>query len=257
MHALVNLALRAAREAAKTIIQASERLDRVRVIEDSGGRFITSVHHDVNYLILQQLQKAFPSHGFNSRVSGLVEGEDPDTLWLIDPVDGNANFMRGLPHHTVSIACQIKHRITHAVLVNPLLDEEFTASRGAGARLNGKRIRVSNTPDLEKGMASIHEPDKTAGTATSLIRYLADQNCGVRISGCASLDMVYNAAGRTDAGWIEGTDPLQLGAATLILQESGGLITDEAGGADPFAGSEVFFGNPKCLKQLLQARRKL
>jgi len=257
MHAVVNIALKAARDAAEVLAHNSDRLDRVRVVEESGGQVITNMDLDAEKTILFHLLKAHPEYSIQSRVSGFTKGRDVQNMWIIDPLCGSANYRRGIPHFCVSVALSTAGRVNHAVLVNPLLREEFTASRGGGAQVNTHRLRASSARALEGGLVVLGTEATNAAHGDTLLRLqekLQAVQCDVRLTGCPALDLAWVGAGRADAGWLGENDPASIAAALLILHESGALISDAAGNPEVSASPELVFGNLKCFKQLLQMR---
>jgi myo-inositol-1(or 4)-monophosphatase len=258
MHAIVNIALKAARDASEVLAHNSDRLDRVKVVQEINGQSITNMELDAEKTILFHLQKAYPDYSVQSRVSGLLQGRDAQHIWLIDPLCGSANYLRGISHFCVSIALSSAGKVNHAVLVNPMVREEFTASRGTGAQANTHRLRVSKHANLEHGLVSLGTDPVNAGHGSLLLglqQNLQALQCDTRISGCPALDLAWVAAGRTDAGWLGENDPAALAAAILILQESGALISDGKGSPEISSSAEFIFGNPKCFKQLLQIHK--
>ncbi len=255
MHAIVNIALKAARDASEVLAHNSDRLDRVHVVEESAGQVITNMDLDSEKTILYHLQKAYPDYSVQSRVSGFTEGKDKHNVWIIDPLCGSDNYRRGIANFCVSIALSTGGKVSHGVLINPMLREEFTASRGTAAQVNTQRLRVSKNTTLDKGLVTL---GTEASNAAHTEKMLALQHklyglaCDVRLTGCAALDLAWVAAGRTDAGWLGENDPASLAAALLILQESGALISDGMGSPDIGNAAEFVFGNPKCFKQMLQ-----
>lgn len=258
MHPVINIALRAARSAAEQISHQVDRLDRVTVVEDNAQGLLTSMDIDAERSILYHLQKAYPDYGVFSRVSGLTPGADADNTWLIDPLAGNRNYIRGFPGFCVSLALKSRNTISHAIIINPLSSQEFTASRGNGAQLNGSRIRVGQRRTLEKGLSAI-DVDANSGTDTALALQAALLNAGseIRATGCPALDMAYSAAGRIDAGWCMAQHETTLAAAKLILQESGALLSDPAGNPLTTGSKELLYGSPKCFKELIQLRQQM
>ncbi|MBL4819983.1 MAG: inositol monophosphatase [Gammaproteobacteria bacterium] len=259
MHPLLTIALRAARDAAETIAHQSDRVDRVKIIESSPGNIITSAEQDAEATIIYHIQQAHPEHSISSRLSGDKPGEDSSIVWLIDPLAGTENFMRGVPRFAVSVACQVNNKIRHAVLIDPLLNEEYTASRGGGANLNGRRLRVTDRKTLEDGLTSLDYPATEDGI-THLLSYqrcLVEAGSGIYISGCGVLDIAHTAAGRFDCGSGIYPGKSSIAAAALMLQESGGLISDITGNPEINNAEAVVFGNPKCFKQLLQLEKRL
>lgn len=260
MHALVNIALRAARDAAEVIARHSERLDRVRSIELAPGQNISSMERDAERSIIYHLQKAYPDYSIESRISGCFPGKDTINTWLIDPLQGHHNANNGYGHFCVSIALRSGNRVNHAVVLNPLTREEFTASRGSGAQLNAGRLRGSSKDRLEAGFVGLDTCDDDQDgrhIQLDLQKKLHLLGCNVRASGSTALDLVYAAAGKLDAGWCLQNDTCALPAAILILQEAGALISDNKGNPGFSESRELVYGNPKCFKQMLQLRQSL
>ena len=251
MHPLITIALRAAHDAAEAIAHSSDRLDRVKILDGSTERFLTSMDRDAEKTVLYHLQKAHPEHSFHSRVSGLMEGGEKSTLWLIDPLVGNWNFSRGYCQFAVSVAVQIDGKVQHGVVVNPMQNEVYTASRGKGAQLNSRRLRVSNRPDLGDALLGLNAAPESTTRILGLQQLISEQS-HIRISGCPVLDILACAAGKLDAGWTTMENPVSLAAALLILQEAGGLVGDQQGNPELSTARELVFGNPKCFKALLK-----
>lgn len=256
MQPMLNIALRAARQAGEHIVRASDRLDIIAVSEKSTNDYVTEVDQAAEDIIIKLLQKMYPDHGFLAEESGATNA-DADFCWIIDPLDGTTNFVRGIPHYAVSIACQYQGRLEHAVVYNPVTREEFTASRGRGAQLNGRRIRVSNRVNLDGALLGTgipfhsHQNDKLQGYLQTLGE-LAPQTAGIRRAGSAALDLAYVAAGRFDAFWEMGLQPWDIAAGLLLIQEAGGLVSDFTGGNHYMESGNVVCGNPKCFKQVLK-----
>lgn len=252
MHAIVNIALRAARDAAEAIAHSSDRLDRVKVLNDAPEHFMTSMDKDANRTVLYHLQQAYPDHSYHSRVSGLEEGSDKSTVWHIDPLLGSQNFAVGYTQFAVSIACVINGKTSHAVVVNPLTNEEFTASRGGAAQLNGRRIRVGDATSLDNTLIGLQADHGFRAEAILLQQSLLSTSAQVRVSGSAPLDMLAVASGRLDAGWSAPQNPLSIAASRLILTEAGGLIGDRNGNPSIEADSQLIYANPRCFKAALK-----
>ena len=204
------------------------------------------------------LQKTYPDHGFLGEESGLIEGrkEGADWLWIIDPLDGTTNFIHGFPQFAVSIAVQYKGVTEHGVVLDPIKREEFTASRGRGAAMNGRRLRVTARKSLEGGLLGTgfpFRPDQHANMDNYLgmFRDVAKQTAGLRRAGAASLDLAYVAAGRLDGFFEFGLQPWDVAAGDLLVREAGGLVSDFTGGHHYLTSGNVVAGNPKLLKSLL------
>lgn len=262
MHPMVNVALAAARKAGELIARAADRIDLVEVRRKSGNDYVTETDLAAEREILFQLRKAYPDHSFLAEESGGVPlgTQARGYQWLIDPLDGTTNFTRGIPHFAVSIACLHDGRIEHAVIIDPIRREEFTATRGSGAQLNGRRLRVSTRAGLKEALLGTGIPFREPASLRldpylKTLRELASRSAGIRRAGAASLDLAYVAAGRFDGYWETGLQPWDIAAGALLVQEAGGLISDFDGGNDWLARGDVVAANPKCLKAMLQIIR--
>lgn len=255
MHALVNIALRAARDAASALAHASDRLDRVKIIDDKPGQFLTSADVDADKTIAYHLGKSYPDHSIHSRVSGLQAGKDDQTTWLVDPLLGNRNYARGYTQFALSIACRINGRVEHCVIVNPITGEEFVASRGGGAQLNSRRIRVSVQSELNGALIGLDSDELEDSRLQTWIRVLQAAGASFRTTGCAALDILNVASGRLDACTIAGYNEVSLGGTLLILQEAGGFVGSDTGSPDFKAARELIFGNQKTFREMVKLHK--
>jgi myo-inositol-1(or 4)-monophosphatase len=259
---MINIALRAARKVGENIVRASDDLHRFEVKAKGINNFVTEVDENAEQEIIYHLQKAYPDHAILGEETGLHGSEDAEYRWVIDPLDGTTNFIRGIPLFAVSIACLYKGKLEHAVIVDPVRREEFTASRGRGAQLNGHRIRVSNLTSLDSALLGTgipfknHCDDKLAAYSKT-IEQLAGQCAGIRRPGAASLDLAYVAAGRFDAFWEIGLSAWDMAAGALLVREAGGLVSDIDGSENFLTSGNIVCGNPKCFKAVLQTVRPL
>jgi len=254
---MLNIALRAARSAGEIVARATEHLDNLEVIEKSTNDFVTEIDKAAEKEVIYHISKAHPDHSFLGEEGGLQGNANSDYQWIIDPIDGTTNFVRGIPHFAISIACLHKGQLLHAVVLDPIRREEFTASRGKGAQLNGRRMRVSSRKSLDGALIGTGIPFKSRSEAyipaySRSLEAVAKQTAGIRRAGAASLDLAYVAAGRMDAFWEIGLSQWDLAAGVLLIRESGGLISDFTGGNDFFKSGNIVAGNPKCFKGLLQ-----
>ncbi len=252
MHALVNIALRAARDAASAIAHSSDRLDRITVLDNTPGNYLTSMDVDADKTLLYHLAKAYPEHSVRSRVSGDKQGEESSTVWLLDPLAGNRNFAAGYSQFAVSIACQVNGKLEHAVIINPITGEEFIASRGNGAQLNSRRLRVSNNTELHDAFIALDSDELPTEVFLKLQKSLTGENANLRITGCATLDMLAVAAGRLQGGYSGAFAQLEHAGAALILQEAGGFIGDGSGSPDIKSATQLVYGNQKIFKELIK-----
>ena len=256
MEPMASIALRAARKAGDLIVRASDELDRVGHQAKGAADFVTEVDLAAEKEILYHLAKAYPDHAFLAEEGGRTGNPESNHLWVIDPLDGTSNFMRGIPHYAVSIACLVDGRVEHGVVVDPVRREEFTASRGRGAQLNGHRLRVSGRSDLRDCLLGTgvpflgHQQDKLPEYSQSLAE-LAGQCMGIRRAGAAALDLAYVAAGRLDGFWEIGLEQWDIAAGVLLVREAGGLISDLEGAENYLDNGQVVCGSPKIFRQVL------
>ncbi len=262
MEPMINIALRAARKAGESIVRASDELHRFEVKAKGINNFVTEVDINAEREIIYHLQKAFPEHAILGEESGLIGNAEAEYRWIIDPLDGTTNFIRGIPHYAVSIACMFRGKIEHAVVLDPVRREEFTASRGRGAQLNGHRIRVSDLASLDGALLGTgipfknHCDDKLEPYSKS-IEVLAAQCAGIRRAGAASLDLAYVAAGRLDAFWEIGLAQWDIAAGVLLVREAGGLVADIDASDNYLESGNIVCGNPRCFKAVLQVVKPL
>lgn len=261
MEPMVNIALRAARKAGDLIIRATKRIDLLRIDEKGRNDFVTDIDYAAEKEIIYHLQKSFPTHLIISEEAGVLGGEDKDHEWIIDPLDGTTNFIHGIPHFGVSIAYKYKGKLEHAVIIDPMRQEEFTASRGRGAYLNGNRIRISNQPFLSGSIIATGIPFNSPSIEhmkayLSCLSELAEQSSGIRRLGAASLDLAYLAAGRFDAFWEINLKPWDIAAGVLLIKEAGGLVCDFSGNDGYLSSGNIVCATPKIFKPTLQIVRK-
>ena len=257
MEPMLNIALRAARKAGEIVARATEHVDTLDVKEKSANDFVTEVDQAAEKEVIYQISKAHPDHAFLGEEGGLQGNVDSDYQWIIDPLDGTTNFIRGIPHFAISIACLYKGQLEHAVILDPIRREEFTASRGKGAQLNGRRMRVSSRKSLDGALIGTGIPFKSRSEShipayAKSMASVAHQTAGIRRAGAASLDLAYVAAGRLDAFWEIGLSQWDIAAGVLLVKECGGLVADFNGGNDYMKSGNIVAGNPKCFKAVLQ-----
>ncbi|MBE1301544.1 MAG: inositol-1-monophosphatase [Alteromonadaceae bacterium] len=254
MHPMLNIAVRAARTAGNIIARSFESRENLETEIKGENDFVTKVDKEAELAIINKIQQSYPDHSFVGEESGLTQGQS-DFKWIIDPLDGTTNFIKGIPHFCVSIALQHKGKLEQAVVFDPLRGELFTASRGAGAQLNGFRIRTSQRKELDGTVLATAFPFKNkAMLAESLEKFSNVYNlCGdIRRSGSAALDMAYVAAGRYDGYWEQGIKPWDVAAGELLVREAGGLVTDFDGGHQHFANEQIVCGNPKVVQAIVK-----
>ena len=254
MQPLLNIGIRAARRAGDSIIRSLGRLDSLKVDTKGRNDFVTDVDRRAEAEIIATVRRSHPDHAFLGEESG--RSGDGEFLWIIDPLDGTTNFLHGFPVFAVSIAIEHRHRIEHAVVYDPMRQELFTASRGDGAQLDGKRIRVSSQRGLEGSLIGTGFPFREGGGTIddylAILKAVFAVAAGVRRPGAAALDLAYVAAGRLDGFWEFGLKPWDTAAGTLLIREAGGRV-GTPGGGEYTLGPNVIAGNPKVYAALLDA----
>lgn len=254
---IINIAVQAARAAGNIIARAVNRLDKVQVTEKKPNDFVTDIDKQAEREIIALIEKAYPDHGILGEEGGEKSGND--YCWIIDPLDGTRNFIHGLPHFAVSIAITYKDKIEHGVIYDPIRDELFTASRGKGAQLNERKLRISTRKRLEECLLGTGFPYRhsTAYQAAYLQMLQALMPiCGdIRRTGAATLDLAYVACGRLDGFWELGLKPWDIATGILLIKEAGGLVADPQGGEGYFATGNIIAGNAAILRQMLKIIR--
>lgn len=260
MQPTLNIALRAARIASEQIARDLERLDIIKTEQSSLNEFVNNAAASAEKSAAYTIHKSHPEHRIRGRHLGDL-GQSSDTSeieWHIDPIQGESNYQRGLPIFALSLVCRLKGRAEHAVIINPITGEEFTASRGRGAQLNGKRIRVSNNKTLHNSLIGVqfHNRASDKGNLTAfqeISNNILLQDGQLHQSGSAALSLANVAAGRLDGCCFFSLDEWELEAGSLMIQEAGGLQSDLVGGNQMIQKGQLVAGNPKLLKHLLQA----
>ena len=253
MHATLNIAVKAARRAATVINRASTQLDLLTVQSKSPNDFVTEVDRAAEQAIIEVLRDAFPGHGILAEESG-ESGPESEFTWIIDPLDGTTNFIHGFPQYAVSIAQTKNGVLEHAVVFDPNSNELFTASRGSGAFLNDRRIRVSRRTRLNEALIGTGFPFRqfdNVDAYLAMFKELTQKTAGIRRPGAAALDLAYVAAGRLDGFWEMGLSPWDMAAGVLLIQEAGGLVSDLSGEGNHLTTGNVVAGTPKIFGQLL------
>ncbi|MGH8548149.1 MAG: inositol monophosphatase family protein [Methylococcales bacterium] len=246
MQPMLNIAERAARAAGNIIIRSLDRIDSLHIDEKARNDFATEVDHRAEQEIIRVIRAAYPEHTIVAEESGVHSGNE--FTWIIDPLDGTTNFLHGFPQFAVSIALTRKGRIQQAVVYDPMRQELFSASRGAGAMLNNRRIRVSGQPGLKGALLGTGFPfgaQKHLEAYLDMFRCLSKDTAGIRRPGAAALDLAYVAAGRFDGFWEIGLRQWDMAAGALLIQEAGGIVTDFASGNEYLSSGNIIAANPK------------
>jgi myo-inositol-1(or 4)-monophosphatase len=253
---MLNTAIKAARRAADIIMRHLDRLERLAIETKGRNDFVTEVDRLAEAEIIHVLRRAYPDHAVLAEESGASAGRGgSDYLWIIDPLDGTTNFLHGYPQFAVSIALAHKGRLEQAVVFDPTRNELFTASRGEGARLNDRRIRVSKTASLSDALLGTGFPFKSQQYLDVWIASFRDlllSTSGIRRAGSAALDLAHVACGRFDGFWEFGLSPWDMAAGSLLIQEAGGLVSDLAGEQGFLESGHIVAGNPRIFPELLR-----
>ena len=246
MHPMINIAIRAARSAGTVLTRYFEHADSLTVSAKGLNDFVTEVDRAAEQAIIQVLQKAYPNHGILAEESGERSGDA--FQWVIDPLDGTTNYLHGFPHFAISIALKHKGVLEHGLVYDPLRNEMFTATRGAGAQLNERRIRIAQRKGLQGALLGTGFPYRDHSQMEAylgMFRELARETAGIRRPGAASLDFAYVATGRLDGFWELGLAEWDMAAGALLVKEAGGTVSDIAGGGRFLETGNVIAGNLK------------
>lgn len=248
MTSYLDIAIRAAREAGDIINQASRNIDSLNVQTKALHDYVTDADKASERAIVDVLSHYCPDHAILAEESGLVGQKNSKFVWVVDPIDGTTNFIRGFPQYAVSIALKSGEDVVEAVVYDPLKDEMFTATRGEGARLNNRRIRVSGRSTFGAALIGTGFPfrggDDFEGYA-KVFTSVAKQTSGIRRAGAASLDLAYVSCGRLDAFWESGLKPWDIAAGSLLVLEARGLVTDFSGDDKYLETGAIVAGTPK------------
>jgi len=255
LHPMLNVAIKAARAAGALINRASLDLDLLKVNTKSPNDFVTEVDQMAEQAIIETLLAAYPGHGILAEESGRTHGaKNSEYVWIIDPLDGTTNFIHGFPVYAVSIALAFRDQVQQAVVYDPSRNDLFYASKGRGAYLNDKRLRVSKRTRMQDSLIGTGFPFRKGDNFKRYVKMFEEvmQNCaGLRRPGAAALDLCYVAAGYYDGFFETGLNPWDIAAGSLIITEAGGLIGNFTGEADFMYQREVVAGNPKIYGQMV------
>jgi myo-inositol-1(or 4)-monophosphatase len=260
LHPMLNVAIKAARAAGAIINRAALDVEAVRVSQKQVNDFVTEVDHASEEAIIDTLLTAYPGHAIWGEETGRTRGaQDSDHVWIIDPLDGTTNFIHGFPVYCVSIALTVKGKVEQAVVYDPTRNDLFTATRGRGAFLNERRIRVSKRTQLEQGLISTGFPFRKGDNFPAYLAMMGEvmqRTAGLRRPGAAALDLAYVAAGYTDGFFETGLSPWDVAAGSLLVTEAGGLVGNFTGEPDFLEHKECLAGNPRIYGQLVPILHK-
>ena len=257
MHPMLTIAVKAARRAGNIINRGARELDLLTITSKGPKDFVSEVDREAERAIVETLLGSYPDHAILAE-EGTAKGAnaDAENVWIIDPLDGTTNFLHGFPQYCVSIALAHRGQIAHGVIYDPVRNDLFTASRGRGAFLNDRRIRVSKRQHLRDCLVGTGFPFRDGSyldTYMRMMKAMIEQTAGLRRPGAAALDLAYVAAGFYDGFWEVGLNAWDVAAGSLLIQEAGGLIGDLAGDGEFLHGGQVIAATPKIFAQMVTA----
>lgn len=253
--AMLNTAVRAARNAGNLINRYVDRVDSLKIGKKQLNDFVTEVDHLSEQEIIGTLKQAYPDHAFLGEEGGSQNSTDSkQPTWIIDPLDGTTNFLHGIPQFAVSIALQHEGQLQVGVIYDPSRDELFTATKGGGARVNNRRIRVNANTKLSGSVIGTGFPYYQydyLDRYMDILKTVITKTAGVRRPGSAALDLAYTAAGRFDGFWEFNLKPWDIAAGALLVQEAGGIVSDFNNSHDYLNNGDIVCGPPKVHQELL------
>lgn len=249
----INIMLRAAEKAGRSLLRDFGEVENLQVSVKGPGDFVSAADRRSEDIIHKELSKARPEYSFLMEESGEIKGEDPNNIWIIDPLDGTSNFLHGIPHWCISIALQTKGEIVAGIIYDPVKDETFRAEKGGGAFMKNRRLRVSGRNDLLSSMITTGHPRRDTAAQKQFIKeyeIILEHVPGMRRYGAAALDMAYVAAGRFEGFWERGINAWDMAAGHIIVKEAGGISTNVSGTDSPVHNGNVLCANPNLHEKL-------
>ncbi len=245
----------AAKKAARKMVRDFGEVEHLQVSKKGPADFVSSADRTAEKTLIEELTKARPRFGVLSEECGEITGQDNSNRWIIDPLDGTTNFLHAIPHFAISIALERDGKPFAGVIYEPIHDEIFWAEKGAGAHLNGRRIRVSARHRMEESVFATGIPFKGVRDHPLFLRQLEAvmaNSAGVRRFGSAALDLAYVAAGRYDGFWETGLYCWDIAAGIVIVSEAGGYVSEINGGNAMMASGNILAANDKLHKPLIR-----
>jgi len=251
----INVMVSACRKAAKTLIRDFGEIEKLQVSLKGPGDFVTASDKKVEKILIDELQKARPKYSILSEEIGLIKNEE-EFKWIIDPIDGTANFLHGIPHFAISVGLERNKEIICGIIFDPIKDEIFLAEKGNGAYLNNQRIRVSARKNLENCIIFTGGPNSTSKDKDLVLeeykKFSSKLFIPVRKMGSASLDMAYVAAGRCDGFWQRNLKYWDIAAGIILVKEAGGFVTDFSGNNEYIENKTIIAANSRINEEMIK-----
>ncbi|MER8705718.1 MULTISPECIES: inositol monophosphatase family protein [unclassified Mesorhizobium] len=257
--AILNVMVQAAMKAGRSLSRDFGEVQNLQVSMKGPGDYVSQADRKAEDIVFAELSKARPGYAFLMEERGVIEGDDGQHRWIVDPLDGTTNFLHGIPLFAVSIALERQGQIVAGVVYNPAMDELYTAERGGGAFMNDRRLRVAGRTKLVDAVIGCGMPHLGRGQHGNFLielRNVMAEVSGVRRLGSASLDLAYVAAGRMDGFWETGLSAWDVAAGILLIREAGGFVSDFAGGQDVLNAGSLVAGNELIQRALLKTIKK-
>ncbi|MER8386866.1 inositol monophosphatase [Mesorhizobium sp. M0904] len=257
--AILNVMVQAAMKAGRSLSRDFGEVQNLQVSMKGPGDYVSQADRKAEDIVFAELSKARPGYAFLMEERGVIEGDDGQHRWIVDPLDGTTNFLHGIPLFAVSIALERQGQIVAGVVYNPAMDELYTAERGGGAFMNDRRLRVAGRTKLVDAVIGCGMPHLGRGQHGNFLielRNVMAEVSGVRRLGSASLDLAYVAAGRMDGFWETGLSAWDVAAGILLIREAGGFVSDFAGGQDVLNAGSLVAGNELIQRALLKTIKR-
>ncbi|MBB6465393.1 inositol monophosphatase family protein [Aminobacter carboxidus] len=257
--AILNVMVQAAMKAGRSLARDFGEVQNLQVSLKGPGDYVSQADRKAEDILFAELSKGRAGYGFLMEERGVVEGDDDQHRWIVDPLDGTTNFLHGIPVFSISIALERQGQIVAAVIYNPAMDELYTAERGGGAFLNDRRLRVSGRTKLVDAVIGCGVPHLGRGHHGNFLlelRNVMGEVAGIRRLGSAALDLAYVAAGRMDGFWETALSPWDVAAGILLVREAGGFVSDDKGGQDMLDGGSIVAGNETIHRALIKTLKR-
>jgi len=252
MNPTTNIAVRAARQAGNIIMRSFQRIDTLAIAEKQANDYVSEVDRAAEQAIIDTIRRSYPHHAILAEESGEHDGNEYQ--WIVDPLDGTTNYLHGFPQFSISIAMQHRGQLESAVVYDPLRDEMFTASRGNGALLNDRRLRVTDHKSLKGALIGTGIPfrdQRYLDEYLGMLKAMVKDTAGIRRPGSAALDFAYVAAGRIDGFWELGLSAWDFAAGALLVREAGGAVSDIRGGDRFLESGNVIAGGVRVHREMV------